>query len=99
MKLYEWEGKELFTRYGIAVPGKQKPPFVVKAQVLSGDCLKAGLIKFANDEKEAEKYRSELGGEVLIEEEIPHKAEYYLSFSYDTDTRGPVMAYSIKGGS
>ncbi|HEY9582885.1 MAG TPA: ATP citrate lyase citrate-binding domain-containing protein [Candidatus Paceibacterota bacterium] len=102
MKLFEYQGKELFRKYGIAVPGNEHAPFVVKAQVLSGDRMKAGLIKFAKDLSEVEKFKKELGekssGEVLVEENVPHDAEYYLSFSYDTDTRGPVMAYSESGG-
>jgi len=98
MKLYEYQGKELFKKYGIAVPGMGAGPFVVKAQVLSGDRMKAGLVKFAANLEEAEQYKKELGGEGLIEDNIPHVSEHYLSFSYDTSTRGPVVAYSRKGG-
>ena len=102
MKLYEYQGKELFAKYGIAVPGNENAPFVVKAQVLVGDRLKAGLIKFAQDKNQASEFERELkvktGREVLIEENVPHTEEYYLSFSYDTDTRGPVMAFSKNGG-
>lgn len=45
----------------------------------------------------------EVGGEVvkkiLVEEKIDPLAEYYVSLSYDTDSRSPVLALSPRGGS
>lgn len=119
MKLYEFEGKKLFRRYGICVPrGEllyQKTsaitlplPLVVKAQVYFGERQKSNAVLFARNKKEAiarinSLWGSEIRGEkvkkILIEERILPKAEYYISISYDTDTRSPVLALSSRGGS
>lgn len=68
MRLYEYEGKELFKGMGIPVPASIKAvngaevvaacekmgfPAVVKAQVLSGGRGKAGLIKVVGTKQEA----------------------------------------------
>ena len=68
MKLYEYEGKEIFARYGIAIPKgrvvsshSEVPeaikyiglPAVVKAQVLVGGRGKAGGVKIVNSVDEA----------------------------------------------
>ena len=73
MKLYEYQGKELFDKYGILVPNgklvKNKKdisdlnfPCVLKAQVPIGGRGKAGGIKSANDVKEAEEKLSQILG-------------------------------------
>ncbi|HVL88264.1 MAG TPA: ADP-forming succinate--CoA ligase subunit beta [Candidatus Thermoplasmatota archaeon] len=64
MKLYEYQGREIFAKHGIPTPhgfvverveeidglaGKLRFPLVVKAQVLVGGRGKAGGIRFAND--------------------------------------------------
>ena len=69
MDLYEYQGKELFRRFGIPVsegrlartPGEARAaaeelggPVVVKAQVLTGGRGKAGGIKLADDPADAE---------------------------------------------
>ncbi len=76
MKLFEYRGKELFSKYGIAVPkGKlvknEKDfsglsfPFVLKAQVPIGGRGKAGGIKSAENLKDAkEKLRQILGMDI-----------------------------------
>lgn len=61
MKLREFEGKELFKKYGIPVPKSElfrlgeakviKGPAVLKAQVLSGDRKKHGGILIADESK------------------------------------------------
>lgn len=72
MNLYEYQAKNLFSKFAIPIPnGKhvsndkdlqwEKFPVVVKAQVLTGGRGKAGGIKFANDPKELQ----EKGREVL----------------------------------
>lgn len=67
MKLYEYMGKELFARYGIALPServartadeaeaaaKELGPVVIKGQVLSGKRGKAGAVAFADTPEEA----------------------------------------------
>jgi len=77
MKLYEYEAKNILTKYGIPTPqgglatsasqareiaNKLKPPFAVKAQVLVAGRGKAGGILFANSVEEAEKATEKLLG-------------------------------------
>jgi succinyl-CoA synthetase beta subunit len=75
MRLYEYEAKALFRRYGIPVPrgvtvdedtmnvlNQVAYPIMVKAQVFMGGRSKAGLIQSAHDRNEAEqKIREMLG--------------------------------------
>lgn len=76
MYLYEYQGKELFQKFGVPIPsgfvannvadikklndGKVKMPVVVKSQILAGGRGKAGGVKFANTIEEAEKIANEL---------------------------------------
>jgi succinyl-CoA synthetase beta subunit len=75
--LYEYQGKELFRRFGIAVsegrlatnPAEARAaaeelaaPVVVKAQVLTGGRGKAGGIKLADDPADAERKADEILG-------------------------------------
>lgn len=119
MKLAEYQGKQLFRKYGIAVPQNvllSKPtkklgvnlPCVIKAQVHSGNRNSSGGIIMARTIKAAQKGIQKLLGnhingervkEVLVEEKIAAASEYYISFSYDTDSQGPVFSCSINGGS
>lgn len=77
MKLFEFEAKGIFRKYGIATPTgrvvkspaeareaarQMGKPVVLKAQVLAGGRGKAGGIQFANDPKEAEDVASRLIG-------------------------------------
>lgn len=66
MKLYEFQGKELFEKYGILTPRRvivSSPatqirfagPYAVKAQVLFGERKKAGGILFAKTKPEVKK--------------------------------------------
>lgn len=84
-----------------------KLPLVLKAQVPSGNRKKAGGIIFLENEKSFEKSKNSLFSKffsefkpavLLAEEKINFKREIYLSFSYDTDSRGPVLALSSEGG-
>lgn len=117
MKLYEYQGKELFKKYGIPCPRgvltgslpKTIPfafPVVVKSQALSGGRGKAGGIAVAENSHALRRDFSRLLGsdlnrekvkKILIEERVQGK-EYYLSISYSTDTRTPVLALSPRGG-
>lgn len=79
---------------------------VLKAQVRSGDRFKHGGILFATDEDSKEKatelfsrtIQGEVVTQILIEERINAIAEYYVSFSYSGDARGPVLSLSPRGG-
>ena len=73
MKLFEYRGKELFDKFGIAVPkgnlvaGEKdfsnfKFPLILKAQVPIGGRGKAGGIKKAKDLKEAKERLNEIMG-------------------------------------
>jgi succinyl-CoA synthetase beta subunit len=85
--LYEYQGKELFRRYGIPVsdgrlattPEEARAaaeelggPVVVKAQVLTGGRGKAGGVKLAGDAKEAEQRAREILG-LDIRGHVVHK--------------------------
>ncbi|MEA3201680.1 MAG: succinyl-CoA synthetase beta subunit [Thermoplasmata archaeon] len=80
MKLYEYQGRQVFERFGIPTPsgvvvssmadlekvrGQLKYPLVIKAQVLVGGRGKAGGIQFANSWDEAvAKTRQVLGMDI-----------------------------------
>ncbi len=79
----------------------------VKAQVRFGDRKNVGGIAFANSRGGAVKHLGKLLGKkirgevverALIEERIKPAKEYYVSISYDSGHRGPVLALSSKGG-
>lgn len=119
MKLFEFEGKQVFEKYGIPLLERQvleKPtdkvlfdlPLIVKAQVRVTDRKKSGGILFAQTGAELMRALNQLFGKeiqgekvekVLVEKLIDVVAEYYVSFSYDTKRRGPVLALSPQGGS
>jgi len=122
MNLYEFEGKNIFKQFGIAVPRSVLlrrddvvakynelgiKEVVVKAQVLSGKRGKNSGILFASSADEAkiavEKiFTSNIRGQyvaaVLMEEKLDIAQEHYLSITYDTAKRQPVLVYSESGG-
>ncbi len=80
---------------------------VLKAQVLSGKRAQAGGIVMVEDATKLKQeledlFNETINGEkvtkVLVEEKVKFKKEVYLSISYDTDSRSPVLAVSGKGG-
>src|SRR3989338_5442954 len=112
MLLYEYEGKKLFKACGINVPQSQlvlisespniqiSAPCVLKAQVLSGKRADAGgIIKVQSLLKEL--FRKTINGErvekILVEEMVEIDKEYYLSFSYSTESRGLVLTFGEGG--
>lgn len=121
MNLLEYEGKELFTKYGIRIPtaalavGQNAPavlagkfPLILKSQVPVGDRGRKGGIAIANNKTEyvtalARIKKTALDGHlpksILIEQAVEYKNERYISFSFSTATRTPVLAISPKGGS
>lgn len=119
MRLYEYEGKELFKAEGIPIPSAKvvssiddlpelETPVIVKAQILSGGRGKQKLVipcKTPQEIKTAVKnlLNKEVSGrrveKVLIEEFLLDKlVEYYLSITYDTSPRTPIILVSKKGG-
>ena len=84
-----------------------KFPVVLKAQVLSGKRADVGGILFAENEAELKVQVKKLLGstinkekvdQVLVEEKAEIDKEYYVSISYNTETRGPVLTISESGG-
>jgi succinyl-CoA synthetase beta subunit len=85
-----------------------KTPCVLKAQVLSGKRADVGGIIVVDDQSVMElKLKQMLGSvinkekveQVLIEEKLEFTGpEYYISLSYDSETRGPILTVSESGG-
>ncbi len=82
-------------------------PVIIKAQVLSGKRKIAGGILKANDSDEAKEMISGLLSaiinkekveSILLEEEAEFEEEYYLSVTYDTTVRGPILSFTSTGG-
>ncbi|MDO8470446.1 MAG: ATP citrate lyase citrate-binding domain-containing protein [bacterium] len=82
-------------------------PVVLKSQVLSGERKKKkGIIiveKHEDFRQNLEKlFLQEIDGSlpesILVEERIDFEKELYVSLSYDTDYRKPVLALSLVGG-
>lgn len=80
---------------------------VVKAQVLSGKRGKNNAIRFCSSIKEVESavrdlFQMEVRGQyvaaVRIEEKLDIAEEHYLSITYDTNAKQPVLVYSAEGG-
>ncbi len=123
MNLYEFEGKNIFEKYGIKTPrgivvrrGDDVvsaynqlvvSEVVVKAQVLSGKRGKGGGIKFASNADDVKKaceeifdmqIRGQYVAAVRIEEKLAIAEEHYLSITYDTNKKQPVLIFSSEGG-
>ncbi len=82
-------------------------PLVLKAQTPSGNRKLAGGIIEVKNKIEFNKAKKELFNKIisghrvkkiLVEEKIIGATELYLSFSYSTETRGPVLSISNSGG-
>ncbi len=123
MNLYEFEGKQLFQKSGIAIPkgvvvkrgDDAKKAYedlgitdvVVKAQVLSGKRGKNNGIRFCSNADEVaqavqEVFDLEIRGQyvaaIRIEEKLEIEEEHYLSITYNTNKKQPVLIYSAEGG-
>ncbi|MDO8582345.1 MAG: ATP citrate lyase citrate-binding domain-containing protein [bacterium] len=123
MNLYEFEGKNIFSQYGITIPkgsvirrgddsgavyrALATEKVVMKAQVLSGKRGKNNGIRFCDSVQEVRAaadalFHTTIGGQyviaIRIEECLPIAEEHYLSITYDTGTKQPVLLYSVHGG-
>ena len=122
MDLNEFQGKKLWLKYGIPIPNGKvissaeltasslldlKPPYMVKALIPTGGRGKAGGIKEAYSNSEAQKAVSELLGakvknltvnEVLIEEKMSIRKELYIGLLVDRIRRCYVLLSSRMGG-
>jgi succinyl-CoA synthetase beta subunit len=122
MDLLEYQGKLLFARHDVPVPeGKSATsveeaveaadaigyPCVVKAQVQIGGRGKAGGIKVAQNDAEAEAHAKAILGmdirgltvhELWIEEASDIADEYYASIVFDRSAKAALVMLSTKGG-
>jgi succinyl-CoA synthetase beta subunit/citryl-CoA synthetase large subunit len=82
-------------------------PVVIKALVTVGKRGKAGAVKFADNSKEAEKIAQEILSltvrnfpveQLLIEEKLDISQELYVSITFDSAKRCPVIIASTEGG-
>ena len=83
-------------------------PFVLKAQVLSGKRADGGGIIVVESEQVTGDRLQQMFGKtinkekvekILVEEKVEYSGEeFYVSISYDTESRGPVLTVSQKGG-
>lgn len=81
-------------------------PLVAKAQVLSGKRGKRGLVRVVKADEVVELVNEWLGKQVdgemvekvLVEQAVDIAQELFVSITYSTKTRGPVMLFSTKGG-
>jgi len=114
MDLFEHQAKELFAKYGVAVPrGKVAwspdeaeaaaaevgGTVVVKAQVQIGGRGKAGGIQLAKDPAESmPRIRGHTVRRVLVEEASEIAAEYYVAILHDRASKGFLAMASAEGG-
>lgn len=117
MRLYECEAKQLLAERGVAVPASEVvgtaeqagsvaarwEQSVLKAQVLHGGRMKAGLVQFAEDAAAATEAAAALlarapDSELLVEERLAIREERFLGVLYDPRERQPVLIYTPKGG-
>jgi succinyl-CoA synthetase beta subunit/citryl-CoA synthetase large subunit len=122
VRFYEYEAKALFARHGTpllkgrvartAAEAQQIAveiggPLVLKSQVLTGDRMKAGGVKFAETSAEAEAAAQailalEIKGQkprgVLVEQRAPVAKEYFAAVTWDGRKKLPVLIFSDMGG-
>ncbi|HEY4694628.1 MAG TPA: ATP citrate lyase citrate-binding domain-containing protein [Candidatus Nanoarchaeia archaeon] len=111
MNLYEFEGLDFFDKAGIKTPQRvllktrvdeQKVnfpgPYMVKAQVLAGKRGKSGLVLPWEKGQDLGPFLETGTAGVLIEKKLEPQKQYYLSITYDTRSRSPVILFSDEGG-
>jgi succinyl-CoA synthetase beta subunit len=128
MDLLEYQGKQLFAKHGIAVPSGEVAetvddavaaaerigyPCAIKAQVLIGGRGKAGGVKIAQNEAEAQEYADAILGmdivgphgegpfrvdAVWVEGGSDIAEEYYASIILDRGEKKLLAMVSAKGG-
>ncbi len=103
MRLKEYQGKQLFNKYGILIPHgelitsiKPNSDKIAKAQVLEGKRGKRGLIKPATKENLTALF--EHCKEILVEEKLTIEKEYYLALTIDKTEKEIVILFSESGG-
>jgi succinyl-CoA synthetase beta subunit len=128
VKLYEYQAKQLLAQYNFPLPAGKVASMpeevrqfaktlgrtvIVKGQVHSGGRGKAGAVKLAKNESEAEEIAMDLLGKtlffaqansdlridhVLVEEALDIDREIYVAFTQDRGTQRDVLIVSTMGG-
>jgi succinyl-CoA synthetase beta subunit len=122
VKLHEYQSKRIFAKYSVPIPNgeiatsptearevakKLGGSVVIKSQVLVGGRGKAGGIKVARNDAEAERLAEQILGmkikgltveKVLIDETADIKNEIYLGIVIDRASQKPVIIASSEGG-
>ncbi len=122
MDLLEYQGKQLFAKHGLEVsPGTVATtvadaviaanevgyPVVIKAQVLIGGRGKAGGVKLADNETQAQEHAQNILGmdikghtvrKLWIEHASDIATEYYASVLLDRSAKQPLVMFSVEGG-
>jgi succinyl-CoA synthetase beta subunit len=122
VRLYEWEAKQLLAERGVPVPqhGLVRSveearagaggwdAAVLKAQVLHGGRMKAGLIELTDGPGAAAPAAERLLAQrdrdgapierLLVEQRLPVKQERFVGALYDPRRRTPVLVYTPHGG-
>ena len=109
MKLFEFQAKELLQSKGFHIPsgrvvqssrdGLFTFPSMIKAQVLEGKRARRGLIQPVHNQEEIDTFISKHNASFyIVEEFINHEKEYFISISYDSIKRSPILLFSESGG-
>jgi succinyl-CoA synthetase beta subunit len=122
VKLHEYQSKRIFATHGIPIPRgevatsaveareiakKLGGSVVIKSQVLVGGRGKAGGIKVAKNDIEAEKLAEQILGmeikgltvdKVLVDQAANIKEEIYLAIAIDRSLHKPIIIASASGG-
>ncbi len=122
MNIHEYQAKELFGAAGIPVqdqilattPAEARDaaqklglPVVIKAQVLAGGRGKAGGVKLAHSEEEAEARAKDILAltiksypveKVLVTRAVDIEQEFYVGLTLDRTTKKLVLMMSAEGG-
>src|SRR3954453_2755448 len=122
MRFFEFESRQIVAKGGIPVSGHGYAttpeearriaedlgaPTVIKSQVLTGERMKAGGVKFADTADEAESHAAdilalEINGHmprgVLVDSRVQVAREYYAGVTWDGTRKRPVLIFSDMGG-
>jgi succinyl-CoA synthetase beta subunit/citryl-CoA synthetase large subunit len=121
VRLYEWEAKQLLSERGVPVPAGQlmRSPaeagelarewddVALKAQVLHGGRMKAGLVRFAQGQPHATMVAKQLlhagpsdrpSTSLLVEPRLAVQEERFIGVLYDPRRKAPMLVYTPSGG-
>ena len=118
MNVCEHEGKALLKKHGFRIPNgvllshpsgiesaiaSVPGPWVLKAQLLSGNRAAQGAIAFVDTSEDLQHtfsaWQTRGWTDALLEERVAAKREFYVSCVYDVEARGPLLLIGAEGGS